>query len=150
MYFFISATSYEVRLSNSLQNIRDDFNNAVLVNTSKLSPQQAGTRELFTFSPKFFINRSEYQLGEETQNSHRIYVAIRAMDRNSLKSAVSNIAQVSLFIPLNSVPVLTRDHLILKGAIGSIGMACLIIVIAHCALNRKKRADKKENGIQLL
>ncbi|XP_004582137.2 calcium-activated chloride channel regulator 2 [Ochotona princeps] len=141
------ATSYEIRLSNSLQNIRDDFNNAVLVNTSKLSPHQAGTRELFTFSLKFFTNGSEYQLREE---SHRIYVAIRTMDRNSLKSVVSNIVQVSLFIPLNSIPVLTRDHLILKGAIGSIGMACLIIVIAHCALNRRKRADKEENGTQLL
>lgn len=147
------ATSYEIRMSNSLQNIQDDFHNAILVNSSKLNPQQAGTREIFIFSPTFFINTPEYQLVRETQDSHRIYVAIRAVDRNSLKSVVSNIAQVSLFIPPNSVPVLARDHLILKGVlivIGSIGMICLIIVATHCTLNRKKRADKKENGTKLL
>lgn len=140
-------------MSNSLQNIQDDFHNAILVNTSKLNPQQAGTREIFTFSSTFFMNTPEYQLVGETQDSHRIYVAIRAMDRNSLKSVVSNIAQVSLFVPPNSVPVLARDRLILKGVLivsCSIGMICLIIVATHCTLNRKKRADKKENGTKLL
>ncbi|XP_069334261.1 calcium-activated chloride channel regulator 2 [Eulemur rufifrons] len=147
------ATSYEIRMSKSLQNIQDDFNNAILVNTSNLNPQEAGTREIFTFSPKLFTNGPEHQPDGETQESHRVYVAIRAVDSNSLKSAVSNIAQASLFIPPNSAPVPARDYLILKGvltAMGLIGIICLIIVGTHCTVNRKKRADKKENRTKLL
>ncbi|XP_045334096.1 calcium-activated chloride channel regulator 2 isoform X2 [Leopardus geoffroyi] len=148
------ANSYEIRMSQSLQKIQDDFNNAILVNISKLlSPQQAGTKEIFTFSPKLFTNGPDHQPDGETQESHRIYVAIRAIDKNSLKSAVSNIAQVSLFIPPNSAPVLARDHLILKGvltAVSSIGIICLTIAVTHYTLNRKKRADKKENGTKLI
>ncbi|XP_072690448.1 calcium-activated chloride channel regulator 2 isoform X2 [Canis lupus baileyi] len=147
------ANSYEIRISKSLQNIQDDFNNAILVNTSKLNPQQAGTKEVFTFSPKLFTNGPDHQPDGETQESHRIYVAIRAIDKNSLKSVISNIAQASLFISPNSAPILTRDHLILKGvltAMGSIGIICLTIVVTHCTLNRKKRADKKENGTKLI
>ncbi|XP_027998360.2 calcium-activated chloride channel regulator 2 isoform X2 [Eptesicus fuscus] len=147
------ADSYEIRMSKSLQNIQADFNNAILVNTSKLNPQPAGTKEIFTFSPKFFINGPEHQPDGETQESHRIYVAIRTIDKNSLKSAVSNIAQASLFIPPNSAPVLARDYLILKGvltAMGLIGIICLTIVVTHCILNKKRRADRKEHGIELL
>ncbi|XP_043431422.1 calcium-activated chloride channel regulator 2 isoform X2 [Prionailurus bengalensis] len=148
------ANSYEIRMSQSLQKIQDDFNNAILVNISKLlSPQQAGTKEIFTFSPKLFTNGPDHQPDGETQESHRIYVAIRAIDKNSLKSAVSNIAQVSLFIPPNSAPVLARDHLILKGvltAVSSIGIICLTIAVTHYTLNRKKKADKKENGTKLI
>ncbi|XP_045403559.1 calcium-activated chloride channel regulator 2 [Lemur catta] len=147
------ATSYEIRMSKNLQNIQDDFNNAILVNTSNLNPQEAGTREIFTFSPKLFTNGPEHQPNGETQESHRVYVAIRAVDSNSLKSAVSNIAQTSLFIPPNSAPVPARDYLILKGVLtvmGLIGIICLIIVGTHCTVNRKKRADKKENRRKLL
>ncbi|XP_077627160.1 calcium-activated chloride channel regulator 2 [Crocuta crocuta] len=147
------ANSYEIRMSKSLQNIQDDFNNAILVNTSKLNPQQAGTKEIFTFSPKLFTNGPDRQPDGERQESHRIYVAIRAIDKNSLRSAVSNIAQVSLFIAPNSAPVLARDHLILTGvltALSSIGIICLTIVITHRTLNMKKRADKKENGTKLI
>ncbi|KAG8519513.1 Calcium-activated chloride channel regulator 2, partial [Galemys pyrenaicus] len=147
------ANSYEIRMSKSLQTIQDNFNNAILVNTSKLNPQQAGTKEIYTFLPKLFINGSEHQPNGETQESHRIYVAIKAMDRNSLKSAISNIAQVSLFIPLNSGPELTRDGLILKRvltAMGLIGIICFTIIVIHYILNRKWRANKKENGSKLL
>ncbi|XP_006190220.1 calcium-activated chloride channel regulator 2 [Camelus ferus] len=147
------ANSYEIRISKSLQNIQDDFNSAILVNTTKLNPQQAGTKEIFTFSPELFTTGPEQQPNGETQKSHRIYVAMRAIDRNSLKSAVSNIAQASLLIPPNSAPVLARDDLILKGvltAVGFIGVICLTIVVTHCTLNRKKRADKKKNETKLL
>ncbi|KAF4021617.1 hypothetical protein G4228_013574 [Cervus hanglu yarkandensis] len=147
------ANSYEIRVSKSLQKIQDDFSNAILVNTSKLNPQQAGTKETFKFSSELFTNRPEHQPDGEAQKSHRIYVAIRAVDRNSLKSAVSNIAQASLLILPNSPPVLARDDLILKGvltAIGIIGTICLTIVVTHCVLKRKKRAGKKENETKLL
>uniref|UniRef100_A0A8C3X996 Calcium-activated chloride channel regulator 2 n=1 Tax=Catagonus wagneri TaxID=51154 RepID=A0A8C3X996_9CETA len=147
------AKSYEIRISKSLQNIQDDFNSAILVNSSKLNPQQAGTKEMFTFSPELFTNGPEHQADGATQKSYQIYMAIQAVDRNSLKSAVSNIAQASLTVPPNSTPVLARDDLILKGvltAISFIGITCLTIVIIHCTLNRKKRADKRENETKLL
>ncbi|XP_042540652.1 calcium-activated chloride channel regulator 2 [Dipodomys spectabilis] len=147
------ATSYEIKMSRRLHNIRDDFTNAILVNTSKLNPQPAGTTETFTFSPKLFTNGFEHKADGKTQENHRIYIAIRAIDQNSLKSAVSNIAQVSLFIPQDSVPVLSRDYLILKGvltAVSLIGIICFIIVVIHCTSERKRRASKEGNGIRLL
>ncbi|XP_066232797.1 calcium-activated chloride channel regulator 2 isoform X2 [Saccopteryx leptura] len=145
------ANSYEIRMSKSLQNIQDDFNNAILVNTSNLNPQQVGAKEIFTFSPQLFINGPDYQPDGTTPGNHRIYVAIQAMDKHSLKSAVSNIAQASLFISPNSAPVLARDFLVLKGvvtAMSLIGIICLTIVVTHCILNKKKRAE--ENGTKLL
>ncbi|XP_004679236.1 PREDICTED: calcium-activated chloride channel regulator 2 [Condylura cristata] len=147
------ANSYEIRMSKSLQNIQDNFNNAILVNTSKLNPQKAGTKEIYTFLPNLFINGSEHQPNGDTHDSHRIYVAIQAIDRNSLKSAVSNIAQLTLFTPLNSGTELSRDSLILKGvltAMGLIGIICVIVIVIYYSLNRKRRADKKENGSKLL
>ncbi|KAM9242804.1 calcium-activated chloride channel regulator 2 isoform 2-T2 [Dugong dugon] len=147
------ATSYEIRMSKSLQNIQDDFNNAILVNTSKLNPQEAGTKEIFTFLPKLVTDEPEDQFDAETQDSRRIYVAIRAMDRSSLESAVSNIVQITLFISQNSAPIPARDSLILKGvltAMGLIGIICLTIVAIHYILKRKKRTAKKENGTKLL
>ncbi|CAH6777153.1 Clca2 [Phodopus roborovskii] len=147
------ATSYEIRMSKSLQHIRDDFNNAILVNTSELNPQQAGTRETFAFSPKIVTNEVEHEPDGEIQESHIVYVAMRAMDQNSLKSAVSNIALVSLSVSPKSVPTFRRDDLILKGifaALGLIAIICIVVVVAHCTLNRKKRELKKENGTKLL
>ncbi|KAM8792145.1 calcium-activated chloride channel regulator 2 isoform 2-T2 [Rhynchonycteris naso] len=145
------ANSYEIRMSKSLQNIQDDFNNAILVNTSNLNPQQVGTKEIFTFSPQLFINGPDYQPDGTTPGNHRIYVAIQAIDKHSLKSAVSNIAQASLFIFPNSAPVLARDFLVLKGVLTAMtltGIICFTIVVMHCILNKKKRAE--ENGTKLL
>ncbi|XP_049627202.1 calcium-activated chloride channel regulator 2 [Suncus etruscus] len=146
------ANSYEIRMSKDLQNIRDDFNSGILVNTSKLNPQQAGTKEKFTFSPYLFTNEPENHLDEDTQE-HRIYVAIRAIDKNSLKSAVSNIVQLSFFTPQNSATVSFKKSLILKGvltAMGLIVIICLSIVVIHFNLNKNKRPDKSENGTKLL
>lgn len=139
-------------MSKDLQNIRDDFNSGILVNTSKLTPQQVGTKEKFTFSPNLFTNEPENHLDEDTQD-HRIYLAIRAIDKNSLKSAVSNIVQLSLFIPQNSATVSSRKSLILKGvltAMGLIVIICMSIVVIHFNLNKNKRPDKSENGTKLL
>lgn len=151
--FLISATSYEIRMSKSLRRIRDDFDKAILVNTSELDPQQAGTRETFTFSPKLVTDELEPESDGEIQEIHMVYVAMRTVDHTSLKSAVSNIALVSLSTPPISAPALSRDDLVLKGvliAVGLIAIICLIMVAAHWTLNRKKRALKKENGTKLL
>ncbi|XP_017651901.1 calcium-activated chloride channel regulator 2 isoform X2 [Nannospalax galili] len=147
------ATSYEIRMSRSLRSIQGDFNSAILVNTSELNPQQAGNREIFTFSPKLFANEPDHGPDGEIQGNHGVYVAMRATDRNSLKSAVSNVALVSLLLPLHSAPALSRDNLILKGvliAMGLVGIICLTIALIHWTLNRKRRVLKEENGTKLL
>lgn len=96
------------------------------MNISKLNLQQACTKEIFTLSLKLFINEPEHQPGRETQESHRIYVAIRAIDRNSLTPPVSNIVQALLFIPSNSTPVLARDCLILKVVLTAMGLVEIV------------------------
>lgn len=140
-------------MSKSLQRIQDDFNNAILVNTSELNPQQAGTREMFTFSPKIVTEELEHEPDGEMQENHIVYVAMRAMDQNSLKSAVSNIALVSLSAFPKSAPTFHREDLILKGvlvALGLIAIVCLVVAVAHCTLNKKKRESKKDNVTKLL
>ncbi|XP_006501495.1 calcium-activated chloride channel regulator 2 isoform X1 [Mus musculus] len=147
------TTSYEIRMSRSLWNIRDDFDNAILVNSSELVPQHAGTRETFTFSPKLVTHELDHELAEDAQEPYIVYVALRAMDRSSLRSAVSNIALVSMSLPPNSSPVVSRDDLILKGVLTTVGLIailCLIMVVAHCIFNRKKRPSRKENETKFL
>ncbi|KAK7814356.1 hypothetical protein U0070_027014 [Myodes glareolus] len=147
------ATSYEIRMSKSLRRIRDDFVKAILVNTSELAPQQAGTRETFTFSPKLVTSELEPESDGEMQENDMVYVAMRTVDHNSLRSAVSNIALVMLSTSPSSAPVLRRDDLVLKGvliAVALIAIICLVIVAAHWTLNRRKRALKKDNGTKLL
>ncbi|XP_034355270.1 calcium-activated chloride channel regulator 2 isoform X1 [Arvicanthis niloticus] len=147
------TTSYEIRMSKSLQSIRDDFDNAFLVNSSELIPQHAGTRETFTFSLKLVTHELGHKPDEDAQETNIVYVALRAMDRSSLRSAVSNIALVSTSLSPNSAPVVSRDNLILKGVltvVGLISILCLIMVVAHCTLNRKKRASRKENETKFL
>lgn len=140
-------------MSKNLRRIRDDFDKAILVNTSELAPQQAGTRETFTFSPKLVTSELEPESDGETQENHMVYVAMRTVDHSSLRSAVSNIALVMLSTSPSSAPVLSRDDLVLKGvliAVGLVGILCLVIVAAHWTLNRRKRALKKDNGAKLL
>ncbi|KAL1772707.1 calcium-activated chloride channel regulator 2 [Sigmodon hispidus] len=147
------SASYEIRMSRSLPRIRDDFSNTILVNTSELNPQRAGTREIFTFSPKLVTNELDHELDGEMQETYILYVAMRAVDQNLLKSAVSNIALVSLPVSQDSLPALSRDYLILKGvliAVGLIAVICLITAVAHCSLNRNKRALKRDNRTTVL
>lgn len=151
--FLISATSYEIRMSKSLRSLRDDFGNAVLVNSSALVPQRAGARETFTFSPKLATPELPREPDREAQETYVVCVALRAVDGNSLRSAVSNIALVSMSHPPNSAPVVSRADQILKGvltAVGLIATLCLVMVVAHCTLNRKKRASRKENETEFL
>ncbi|XP_051021629.1 LOW QUALITY PROTEIN: calcium-activated chloride channel regulator 2 [Acomys russatus] len=146
-------TSYEIKMSKSLRVIRDDFDNAILVNTSQLVPQQAGARETFTISPKLVTSEPKQEAGEENQDTAMVYVAVSAVDRNSLKSAVSNIALVSLSAPQNSAPVHSRDGLVLKGVLTTLALTasiCLITAVAHCTLNRKTRALRNETETKFL
>ncbi|CAM2118850.1 unnamed protein product [Caretta caretta] len=93
------AASYEIRTSESPLELRDNFDKAILVNTSDLTPQHAGYKEIFVFKPEAFA----------TENITIIYVAVRAIDKASLHSDVSNIAQAVKF-------VLPMDYLTVRGS----------------------------------
>ncbi|XP_027729752.1 calcium-activated chloride channel regulator 2 [Vombatus ursinus] len=147
------AASYEIRVSKSLQKIRDDFRNALLVNISKLTPQPAGSRETFVFTLALLTKQRQQQLDGETGEGNSIYLAVRALDEAFLTGPVSNIVQAALFVPRNTSSVTAREFLILRGvvtAVGLIATICLIILVAHCTLSRKKKSRKKDNRTKLL
>ncbi|XP_004639374.1 calcium-activated chloride channel regulator 4-like [Octodon degus] len=80
---------YIVRISGSMLDLRDSFEDALQVNTTGLSPKEANSKESFTFKPG--------SIPEE--NTTHIFIAIQSVDKSNLTSKVSNIAQVALFIP---------------------------------------------------
>ncbi|KAF3819664.1 hypothetical protein GH733_015173, partial [Mirounga leonina] len=69
--------------------LQEDFDNAVLVNTTSLIPKEAGSIENFEFKPEPF----------KTENGTKFYIAIQAIHEANLTSEVSNIAQATKLIP---------------------------------------------------
>ncbi|XP_053059339.1 calcium-activated chloride channel regulator 1-like [Acinonyx jubatus] len=92
------ANSYIIRISKHFQDLQEDFDNATLVNTSSLTPKEAGSIEVFEFKPEPF----------KIENGTKIYFAIQAIREANLTSEVSNIAQAIKFITPqeSSVPAL--------------------------------------------
>ncbi|XP_059544966.1 calcium-activated chloride channel regulator 1-like [Myotis daubentonii] len=83
------AKHYIIRISNYLQELQEDFENATLVTTSSLIPKEAGSTENFEFRPEPF----------KTENGTRFYIAIQTINEANLTSKISNIAQATKFIP---------------------------------------------------
>ncbi|XP_001365364.3 calcium-activated chloride channel regulator 1 [Monodelphis domestica] len=88
------AEQYIIKMSENILDLRDKFDDALQVNTSDLIPEKANSQEFFIFEPKD-IN---------LVNGTNIYIAIQAVDKANLKSSISNIAQVSVFIPPEETP----------------------------------------------
>ncbi|KAG3283536.1 calcium-activated chloride channel regulator 4A-like, partial [Ictidomys tridecemlineatus] len=84
-----TVREYIIRISGSIIDLRDNFDDALQVNTTDLSPKEANSKETFAFKPG---NISE-------ENITHIFIAIQSVDKSNLTSKVSNIAQVALFIP---------------------------------------------------
>lgn len=89
MFISFPAKHYIIRISNSLQELQEDFDNATLVTTSSLKPKEAGSTENFEFRPEPF----------KTENGTRFYIAIQTINEANLTSKISNIAQATKFIP---------------------------------------------------
>lgn len=83
------AQKYIICISTSVLDLRDKFNKSVQVNTMDLIPKEANSQEVFVFKPEniTFVNGTD------------LFIAIQAVDKVNLKSEISNIARVSLFIP---------------------------------------------------
>ncbi|KAG8555803.1 hypothetical protein GDO81_017821 [Engystomops pustulosus] len=80
-----SASSYDIRTSNSPSELQQHFPMAVVVNTSSIHPKPAGSRETFSF-----------KLHNGTGDRGIIlYIAIRATDKAAQQSPVSNLVHVT-------------------------------------------------------
>ncbi|XP_039111680.1 calcium-activated chloride channel regulator 1-like [Hyaena hyaena] len=112
------ANSYIIRISKHFQDLQEDFDNATLVNTSSLTPKEAGSMEVFEFKPEPF----------KIENGTKIYIAIQATHGANLTSEVSNIAQAILFIPPqeSSVPDLGTKNSATSLAI--LGLAVVLFI----------------------
>ncbi|XP_053549870.1 calcium-activated chloride channel regulator 1-like [Bombina bombina] len=80
-----TVSRYEMRMSSSPMDLRENFFSAAVINASTLKPQNAGNREIFSFAPPNNI---------VTENGSITYIAICAIDKASLHSEISNLVQV--------------------------------------------------------
>lgn len=87
------ASSYIIRISTSIVDLRNNFSTSLEVNTTDLIPKEASSEEMF-----------EFELDNSFGNGTDIFIAIQAVDKSNLKSEISNIARVSLFIPAQEPP----------------------------------------------
>ncbi|XP_006120314.2 calcium-activated chloride channel regulator 1-like isoform X2 [Pelodiscus sinensis] len=133
------AERYIIKMSESLLDLRNTFDNATSVNTSSVIPSPAGTKESFSFKPK----------NVTIENGTIIYFAVRAIDNASLTSEVSNIAQAALFIPpKESSADNSSNHVISEGinvltivliVAGSVIAVSIVVSITVCIVCKKNR-----------
>ncbi|XP_050958606.1 calcium-activated chloride channel regulator 3A-1 [Labeo rohita] len=91
-----TAKSYEIRWSFDLDMLRNNFSNSHAVNTSGVSPQEAGLVEQHSFNFSFPI-----------QNGTILFFAVQSEDEQNAKSETSNIAQASKILPAPILPVIS-------------------------------------------
>ncbi|XP_038601279.1 calcium-activated chloride channel regulator 1-like [Tachyglossus aculeatus] len=77
------ATGNIIKLSNTVLELRDEFDNAFQVNTTSLKPQSANTKETFAFKLENIT----------LESNGSIFIAVQAFDEAHQKSEISNIAQ---------------------------------------------------------
>ncbi|XP_005886455.1 PREDICTED: calcium-activated chloride channel regulator 4 [Myotis brandtii] len=130
---------YIIRISGSILDLRDKFDDALQVNTTDLLPNEANSKETFTFKPG---NISE-------RNATHTFIAIRSVDNSNLRSKVSNIAQVALFIPQgdpdeihpNPNPGISISSLVLL-VVGCVVLVSIILSVTIYILNKKKNPNR--------
>ncbi|NP_001075268.1 calcium-activated chloride channel regulator 1 [Equus przewalskii] len=88
------ADRYIIRISTNILDLRDKFNDSLQVNTTDLIPKEATSEEVFVFKPENIA----------FENGTDLFIAIQAVDEVDLESEISNIAQVSLFLPPQTPP----------------------------------------------
>lgn len=83
--FFLSASEYDIRISNNPLILRQRFFRAAVINASSIKPKNAGSRETFTF-----------RLEDMTVHQGIItYIAILSIDKAGHRSEVSNLVHVT-------------------------------------------------------
>ncbi|XP_021014284.1 calcium-activated chloride channel regulator 4A isoform X2 [Mus caroli] len=129
---------YIIRTSKNIIDLRDNFNNSPRVDTTNLTPKEANSEETFAFKPE---NITE-------ENATYIFIAIESVDKSSLSSGPSNIAQVALFTPQaepdpdespssSGVSVST----IVLSVLGAVVLVCIIVGTTICILKNKRSSS---------
>ncbi|XP_032483134.1 calcium-activated chloride channel regulator 4 [Phocoena sinus] len=143
---------YIIRISGSVLDLRDNFDDALQVNTTYLLPNEANSKETFTFKPG---NISE-------ENATHIFIAIQSVDKSNLTSRVSNIAQVALFVPqpddipdeIHPDPTPDKNppksglsiSTLVVFVVGTVIIVSLILSITICVLSRKRNSSRPRTG----
>ncbi|XP_018411400.1 PREDICTED: epithelial chloride channel protein-like [Nanorana parkeri] len=83
------ASEYDLRMSSSPKDLRDNFIGSNQVNMTSVTPKLAGSSESYSFVPE----------NVTISNGTIFYFALVAIDDASQRSDISNIAQAALFIP---------------------------------------------------
>ncbi|XP_062412563.1 calcium-activated chloride channel regulator 1-like [Sardina pilchardus] len=118
-----TASLYHIHWSEDLQLLRGDFNESQVVNTSALSPQEAGSMEEYTFSSYHF----------NITNGTIVFFAIAAENAKFVPSEMSNIARVVKFEPPVPQPTKSIDMIAIAvcGTVAVIVVMIAGIVIVH-------------------
>ncbi|NXW48342.1 CLCA1 regulator, partial [Nyctiprogne leucopyga] len=130
------ADYYIIKSSKNLLDLRNHFDSATSVNSSNLTPKEAGREESLKIKPENFI----------LENNTIIYFAIRAVDDTNLISEVSNIAQTTWFIPQKaSVPLDYGDNndsanrtVIVAVVALCVAVVCTIVSSTLCVLRNRR------------
>ncbi|XP_043556054.1 calcium-activated chloride channel regulator 3A-1-like isoform X1 [Chiloscyllium plagiosum] len=124
-----AASRYEMRMSDHLLQLRDNFTAAALVNLTNLNPRPFGSRETFTFVPE----------NTELQNGTTLYFALCAYDKQEQSSEMSNVAKVYVFVPSPLVehPKGSSVWKVIWIAIVVAILVCLIIGIVNYLVQKK-------------
>ncbi|KAL1260509.1 hypothetical protein QQF64_008336 [Cirrhinus molitorella] len=116
-----TAKSYEIRWSFVLNMLRNNFSNSQAVNTSDVSPKEAGSVEQLSFNLSFPI-----------QNGTTLFFAVQSEDEQNAKSETSNIAQASKILPPLKVPEVPKVPKV--PGISNPGMNLFVLVISLCVV----------------
>ncbi|KAB1268498.1 Calcium-activated chloride channel regulator 4 [Camelus dromedarius] len=137
---------YIIRTSGSILDLRDNFDDALQVNTTDLLPNEANSKETFVFKPG---NISE-------ENATHIFIAIQSVDKSNLTSKISNIAQVPLFVPQADEDPLHPDDsrpnsgvsvsTVVLSVVGSVVVVAVVLSTTICILSKKKNSSRPRTG----
>ncbi|KAK7814346.1 hypothetical protein U0070_027004 [Myodes glareolus] len=149
------AQQYIIRISENITDLRDNFDEALQVNTTDLLPKEANSKETFAFKPE---NISE-------ENATYIFIAMKSVDKSNLSSKLSNIAQVILFIPQADASPDSPDvpgspdgsgsaggspqsgvsvSTIVLSVVGSVVLVCIILSATVCVLKKRRSSSNAE------
>ncbi|XP_046719137.1 calcium-activated chloride channel regulator 3A-1-like [Silurus meridionalis] len=119
--------SYEIRWSDDLKMLQDNFTSCDLDNSSSLVPQESGFAEQYFFQPNITI-----------KNGTTLFFAVQSMDKESTKSEVSNIARATNYVPGPSLISNKGPNAIIISLCVVAIVACVIAVVIKWAVKRKR------------
>lgn len=137
-FFSLSASSSEIRLSGKLMLPWDSFSVVELVNLTNLKPQPFGSKETFTIPTE----------NTELKYSTKHYFVICAYHEKHTSAEVSNIAVISVFVPLHEEPDCNCVSKSIWSAVLVAVIICLIVRITdHVARKYKIRTFVEAVGV---